>query len=232
MTVLQSGPITALYAGTIAPLGERAAPSAIRKAPAPAPWRIEIDGLVGDSHGDPSVHGGPEKALHHYPAEHYFAWMADEPSLERALTRQAAFGENLSPTGLTEDNVCLGDIFRVGGVRLQVSQGRQPCWKLNAHFARDDLALRVQRTGRTGWYYRVLETGEVLPGERLQLIERPQPAWPLSRVIRLLFQRMLDRSELEALASIPEVAEGWRRLAQRRLQTGMVEDWSTRLGKN
>jgi MOSC domain-containing protein YiiM len=231
MTVLQSGLVTALYAGTIAPLGQKAAPSAIRKAPAPAPWRIEINGLVGDSHGDQSVHGGPEKALHHYPAEHYAAWSTDDPTLAGPLGHKPAFGENLSPTGLTENNVCLGDVFRLGPVKLQVSQGRQPCWKLNALFARDDLAQRVQKTGRTGWYYRVLETGDIRPGEVLQLVERPQPDWPLSRAIRLLFRRTLDRSELEGLASIPEVADGWRRLALRRLQTGAVEDWSARLGK-
>jgi MOSC domain-containing protein YiiM len=119
--------------------------------------------------------------------------------------------------------------MRAGEVVVQVSQGRQPCWKLNAKFGRSDMAKRVQETGRTGWYYRVLEEGRIAPGDRLELIERPQPAWPLSRIIELLYHRPLAFDELAALAELAELAQGWRELAARRVRRRSVENWSERL---
>ncbi|HEX7074586.1 MAG TPA: MOSC domain-containing protein, partial [Hyphomicrobiaceae bacterium] len=88
------------------------------------------------------------------------------------LSSPPAFGENLSTLGITEETVHIGDIYQVGGVILQVSQGRQPCWKLNARFNRPDMAWRVQMTGRTGWYYRVLREGWIETGDEFVLVER------------------------------------------------------------
>ncbi|KAF0136606.1 MAG: MOSC domain-containing protein, partial [Methylocystaceae bacterium] len=142
-------PIDTLYAGCpreIAP-GRK---SAIRKEPLEPPWRIEAEGLVGDRQADRRYHGGAEKALHHYPREHYDAWRADVPELAQEW-RPAAFGENISTLGLTETEACVGDVFALGGARLQVSQGRQPCLTLNFRFGRRDMARRTQETMRCGW---------------------------------------------------------------------------------
>ena len=168
--------IDIMFVGTSVPLGPRALPSAIAKRPVPGPWLITAEGLAGDEQGDRVHHGGPEKALHHYPIEHYSLWSAETPELAEALSIVPSFGENISTTGLTEETVCIGDIFTAGVVRLQVSQGRQPCWKLNAKFGRPDMAYRVQKTGRTGWYYRVLSEGRIDPGTPLVLNDRPHPA--------------------------------------------------------
>jgi len=221
--------IGALYAGRIAPLGSRGAPSGIFKRSVPGPWRILRTGLVGDHQGDLCHHGGPEKALHHYPREHYATWIADEPSLAAALAAPPAFGENLATIGVTEDSICIGDVWRAGRTLLQVSQGRQPCWKLNIRFNRPDMARRVQQTGRTGWYYRVLREGVIEPGARLECVERPRPEWPLSRVNAILYQRSLDLNELAALANVPELSSSWRDLAARRLASRSIEDWSARI---
>src|SRR5690606_15630671 len=152
--------------------------SAIAKTPRSGPVRIGELGLDGDEQGDRRVHGGVDKAVHHYPFEHYARWRAELGPLP-VLAAPGAFGENLSSAGLDESNVCLGDRYALGSVVLEVSQGRQPCWKLNDRFGVRDMARRVQDTGRTGWYYRVLQPGVARAGDTLQLLERPCPDWPL-----------------------------------------------------
>jgi MOSC domain-containing protein YiiM len=145
------------------------------------------------------------------------------------LEAPGAFGENISITGMTEDMVAVGDVFRLGGALMQVSQGRQPCWKLNHRFGVPDMARRVQDTGRTGWYYRVLDPGMVAPGDDLVLIDRLAPEWTLHRLWRAMYVDRLNRTELQAIAALDVLAEGWRRYAQRRLDSGRVEDWRPRL---
>ncbi|MEK4034954.1 MOSC domain-containing protein [Methylocystis sp. IM3] len=202
--------------------------SGIDKKPAPGPWRIDAGGLRGDAQADLAHHGGPEKALHHYAFDHYAAWRA-EIGPAAPLATPGAFGENLSTKGWTEDNVYLGDIVEFGTALLQVSQGRQPCWKLNRRFGVADMARRVQKSGRAGWYYRVLADGIAKPGDRLILAERPCPDWPLSRLNRLLYLETGDRTGLFAMAELAPLAQGWRRLARRRLENGRVESWDMRL---
>lgn len=214
--------------GALAPLGMDGVMSGIAKHIAQGPWRITAEGIDGDAQGDRKHHGGPEKALHHYAREHYAAW-SSELSGHPLLQVAGAFGENLSTTGWTEGNICIGDVVRFGSVFLQVSQGRQPCFRLNRRFGRDDMAVMVQRTGRTGWYYRVRQPGIVAEQSELALVERPQPDWPLARLVRLLYVDTHNRVELTQAADIPELAEGWRALFLRRLETRVIEDWQKRL---
>lgn len=221
--------IDRLYAGRPRPLGPRAAPSAILKVAVPEPWTVTRTGLIGDEQGDKVHHGGPEKALHHYAREHYAVWIADIPEIAPLLSAAPAFGENISTLGMTEANVCVGDVFRVGSVVLQVAQGRQPCWKLNAKFQRTDMAFRVQKSGRTGWYYRVLEEGTISPGDTFEMLDRPRAEWPLARILSLLYERTLALDELAALSEVSELAPGWRDLAAKRVKSRSVESWSTRL---
>lgn len=184
-------------------------------------------GVDGDEQGDLRVHGGPDKAVHHYPSEHYAAWRA-EIGAHPLLDAPAAFGENLHTRGLTEADVCLGDRYRVGEALLEVSQARQPCWKLNERFGRPDMAAQVQRTGRTGWYSRVLEAGAVWAGAELVLQARPHPEWPLARLLDLLYRPSLDAAELRAALALP-LPPNWERLLRRRLESGAVESWDARL---
>ncbi|MGB3387912.1 MAG: MOSC domain-containing protein [Pseudaminobacter sp.] len=216
--------VDALFIGELGPLGVRKVPSGIDKQPVRGPQAVTRLGLCGDHQGDTRHHGGPEKALHHYPRDHYAAWRRD--GIEAAAP---GFGENISTLGMTEAGICIGDIYQLGSSVLQVSQGRQPCWRLNARFARDDMAYRVQKSGRTGWYYRVLEEGTVSPGDPLVLQHRPRPQWPLARIIELLYTRTLDMETLAALADLPELAASWRELAARRIATQAVESWDRRL---
>lgn len=217
-----------LLTGRAAPLPGGGRMSGIAKTVVGRPLRLGPEGFEGDEQADRRVHGGVEKAVHHYPAEHYPVWRAELGALS-ALATAGGFGENVSLRGWTEATVAVGDIFRLGQALVQVSQGRQPCWKLNARFGVADMARRVQKTGRTGWYYRVLEPGTVAPGDPLRLVDRMAPDWTLHRLWRALYVDRMNLDELHGIATLDVLAEGWRKLAQRRLDSGQVEDWSKRL---
>ena len=227
MSALPAVRIDMLLAGRARPYTRPDSRSAIDKRPLDG--RVEIGelGFAGDEQGDPRVHGGPDKAVHHYAFDHYRAWRADIGD-SPLLQAPGAFGENISTRGLDEGNVCLGDRFALGTALLEVSQGRQPCWKLNDRFGMPDMARRVQASGYTGWYYRVLRPGAAQAGDLLRLEARPHPDWPLQRLNRLLFDRVLARDALEPALDLPLVPS-WRKLIERRLQQGGVEDWSRRI---
>lgn len=217
-----------LLTGRIRPLPGSDQLSGIDKRPVSAACQLGPNGFAGDEQADLRVHGGPEKAVHHYPFEHYAAWRADLGA-QPLLQAPGAFGENISTTGLTEATVSVGDIFRLGGALVQVSQGRQPCWKLTQRLGVPKLARMVQDSGRTGWYYRVLQSGQAAPGDRLDLVDRLAPDWTLQRLWRALYVDRMNMGELQGIAALDVLAEGWRRYASRRLDSGKVEDWSRRL---
>jgi len=228
MSAALSTRLLALHVGKILPFGPTGQPSAIGKQAVSG--RIEVSrlGLAGDEQADSLHHGGIDKALHHYPCEHYAAWAQELP--EQAVLFQAGgFGENLSTLGLDEDKVCLGDVFRIGSATIQISQGRKPCWKLNHRFGVSDMARRVQDSGRTGWYYRVLAEGNIAQDDELTLIERPHPDWSLARLIRVIYHDKADRKALAALAELSVLAPSWREMAAKRLASGRIEDWMRRL---
>ena len=219
--------VDALLAGKVRAYTRPGTLSGIDKQPLAGEVHIGELGLHGDEQGDPRVHGGPDKAVHHYAFDHYAAWRNDLGALP-LLQTPGAFGENISTCGLTETDVCLGDRFELGDALLEISQGRQPCWKLNDRFGVPDMARRVQTTGRTGWYYRVLRPGSARAGDVLALAERPHPDWPLARLASLLYQRVLDPAQLEPALALPLVPS-WRKLIERRLQQGAIEDWGKRI---
>lgn len=193
---------------------------------------LALDGLEGDEQGDRVYHGGPEKALHHYAFEHYPHWRARYPD-SPVPWLAGAFGENVSTVGMSEREVHVGDVFRVGETLVQVSQGRQPCFRVNLRFGRPDAALALQASGRTGWYYRVLREGWLAVGDAFELVDRPCPEWPLARAIAAMFpddaQAPGLRNEWEKAARLAPLAERWRMTFERRLASGRIEDWSLRL---
>lgn len=219
--------IDQLLIGEVRPFGPRGAPSGIDKQPVDRLW-LGRAGFAGDGQGDARHHGGPDKAVHHYAYDHYGFWR-NAIGARDVLARPGAFGENIATIGLDERAMAIGDTFRARGALIQVSQGRQPCWKLNLRFDTADMARRVQESGRTGWYYRVLEEGFVEAGDALVLVDRLTPEWTIERLWRTLYVDVLDRAELAAMAALAHLPEGWRRYAERRLATAEVEDWSARL---
>lgn len=222
-------PLLAVCVGRAAPFGPQGQPSAMAKRPIAGRVKVTTLGLEGDEQADRRNHGGVDKAVHHYPFDHYAAWRTELPECAGLLGAYGAFGENLATLGLGEENVCVGDLFRAGSALLQVSQARQPCWKLDVRFAVSGMARRVQDSRRTGWYYRVVEPGELEPGDTLALVERPHADWSLDRLLAVLYRDCLDVAALAAIAALPSLAPGWRELAAKRLESGQVEDWSRRL---
>lgn len=220
--------INKLLTGSVVAFGPRAVPSAIHKTAVSGKIWLGREGFISDAQGDRKNHGGAEKAVHHYAYEHYPLWQ-QEIGIKPVLNQAGAFGENISTSGLTEHDIAIGDIFQAGGAIIQVSQGRQPCWKLNLRFDTKDMALRVQRSGRTGWYYRVLQEGFVEAGDRLLCIERPSPDWTIHRTWHVLYVDMLNYDELSAMAGLEYLAQNWRAYAQKRIAARKVEDWSRRL---
>ncbi|WP_263144451.1 MOSC domain-containing protein [Pseudomonas sp. RIT-PI-AD] len=184
-------------------------------------------GLGGDEQGDPRFHGGPERALHHYPAEHYAYWRRRYPQV---AWDAPAFGENLSTLGLTEDHVCIGDLFRWGGALLQVSQPRSPCYRLNRHWTLLDLPREVQDAGRCGWFYRVIKPGFVSYAEPFELVQRSYPGLSVAQALRHYYHYPLERVGLQQLRDCAALSTRWRETAKRRLASHQVEDWSARLG--
>ncbi|TWT47616.1 MOSC domain-containing protein [Botrimarina hoheduenensis] len=182
--------------------------TAFYKQPVNGPIHAGRLGLEGDSVADPKYHGGPDKAMCVYTADHFPYWREELGFGEEF--GPGAFGENLTIAGLTEADVCLGDVWQIDGVRLQVSQPRQPCWKIARRWCQKELTARVQQNGYTGWYVRVLVEGPLHPGEAILLAERPLPEWPLTRANEVMHHRRSDRTAAAELAAITLLAEAWR----------------------
>ena len=149
-------------------------PSGIFKSAVDGPRHLGTNGLEGDEQADLRYHGGPEKALHQYPAEHY-ALLAQEWPQCASLLGPGVLGENISTRGMTEHDVCIGDVFGMGEARIQLSQPRSPCWKIDRRLKVDGASRFVEAAGVTGWYYRVLDEGRLCAGDEIVLLERPNP---------------------------------------------------------
>lgn len=167
--------------------------------------------LTGDRQADLTVHGGPDKAVCVYSADHYAAWRAE---LATRACVPGWFGENFTVDGQTEQSVAIGDIYRVGTALVQVSQPRGPCWKLGRRWRRPDLPKLVVRSGRSGWYLRVLEEGAVIAGEPLVLVERESTPWTIAQVNAATYARGVQARRLKdvrhALAHCAALASSWR----------------------
>lgn len=173
---------------------------------------LSVLNLDGDDQSDRTVHGGVDKAVYAYPWEHLAEWAVDldEPLLADSPT--APFGENISTIGATEDDVCIGDVWRWGTAVLQVAQPRWPCQKLSLHRGSVAVGGLMRSTGRTGWYLRVLETGEVDVAGPISIVEKHPAALSVRAANDAMLDRsLIDRSTVEALVVLDGVlADEWR----------------------
>lgn len=179
--------------------------------------------LQGDAVADKKNHGGPEKAVFAYPIKHYDYWKKD---LGLDSIGVGGMGENLAVLEADEFSVCIGDSYKFGDAVIQVSQPRRPCWKPARRYRVMDFALRIQNSGRTGWYYRVLKEGYVWSGIELELIERPYPKWTVARCNDVMYVYKDDLQLAEELASCELLSENWKRSLNRRLrgQSSSIEE--------
>jgi MOSC domain-containing protein YiiM len=192
-------PVTVDYRGKPVETG-------IYKSPAEGPVKLSVNGLQGDGQADLVNHGGPDKAVCVYPLEHYAHW---EELLGKKL-EYAAFGENITTTGLIETEVCIGDVYEIGTAVLQVSQPRYPCFKLSQKHGPADMPARVLATGYSGFYFRVLREGEIAAGDMIVKSSNGTGGVPVSRVLRVMEAGGKDMEGLAEAAGLDDLAEGIR----------------------
>jgi MOSC domain-containing protein YiiM len=233
---LTLAPLHSLHIGQPQTLGtpdadnplERPWTSAIHKQPVTHTLWLDWEGLTGDAVADTKIHGGREKALLAYHLGHYTHWQ----KVLRQPIGAGGFGENLTLSDQHESTVCLGDQYQLGNARIEVSQPRQPCWKLARRWQVKDLALQVQDTGYTGWYFRVLEPGEIAPGQPLILVARPHPEWTIAHANRVM-HRHNHPDELRDLAACKALTPGWKKRLSEWAEMSQKPDNRTRLyGQN
>ena len=181
-------------------------------------------GLAGDEQGNLAVHGGPDKAVLLFCAEHYPRWRADGFDVP-----DGGFFENITVSGVSESDVVLGDTWRLGSATVQITQPRRPCRTLADRWGRRQLPQDVQASGRTGFYVRVLVEGTVAAGDRLTLIDRPEGGVSAAETNRIMNLDRDDEPGIRALLAAPELPKSWRDKLERRLG-GVLEDDSARLG--
>lgn len=202
--------IDAVLTGRIAPFGPDGETSAIDKTKVVGPQSVGFFGIEGDQQADLSVHGGRDKAIHHYPRDHYGWWRARLPA-HPLLGAAGAFGENVSTRGLTEHDVCIGDRFRLGSALVEICQGRQPCWKQAHRLGDTSVVAAMVSSGHTGWYYRVIEEGSVAAGNTLVPVERLHPEWSVARTTALVVAGVgRDAGSIADLLRVPQLADSWR----------------------
>ncbi len=226
-TTLPSSYMKEVRIGGVAQIGFSGIMSGIHKRTVGSRLRIGFEGLVGDRQVE-TFHGGREKAVLQYDVGHYAAWAAEFPEIS-GLFKAGGFGENFVVSGMTEANVCIGDYVRAGTSLLQVSESRQPCFKLNHRFGHQAISRHAQATGRTGWLYRVIEPGDVGPGDTISVVDRPLPQWPISRLQTYLYDLVDDLDMAEQISRLSHLSPGFRALFSRRVENGKAEDWSDRL---
>lgn len=195
------------------------------KQPVSGSVRLNRLGFEGDGVADLVNHGGEDKAVLCYSAEHYPVWRNEFQQIDAIAERLSvesfgagAFGENLTVDGLSEDSVCLGDVYEVGSATIQISQPRQPCWKLGRRWRLKQLTALAVSTGRMGWYVRVIQEGEVAANQDMTLVDRPLPEWPVARLNELFYHDRSNLKDAQEMADCILLAEAWRSEYRKRVE--------------
>ncbi|MGG6309472.1 MOSC domain-containing protein [Paenibacillus macerans] len=187
--------------------------SGIFKTPVEGPLHLSTVNFAGDEQADLRFHGGPDKAVCVYPYERYAYW-----EREFGMTLGwGAFGENITTEGMLEEDIRIGDKFRLGEAVVQVSQPRQPCFKVGVKHGLPELPIRIQQTGYTGYYFRVLQEGKVRPEDSLQLIEKHPAGVTLAYANRVMHVDKDDADGMRRILAVDELSASWRETLTARL---------------
>ncbi|MGG2198737.1 MOSC domain-containing protein [Paenibacillus validus] len=207
--------IVSVNVGRPAPLAyqNKIVPSGIGKTPVSVPLQLSLLNLDGDEQADLVHHGGRDKAVCVYCVEHYPYW----ESLTGTTLSFGAFGENVTVGGLTELEAYIGDTFQWGDAIVQISQPRQPCFKLAAKHGWPELPKQVEKTGYTGYYFRVLEEGRVSADSSLQLLERDPQAVTIDYANRIMYRDQTNAAAMERLLQLPALSASWQATFRKRL---------------
>ncbi|QHS24099.1 MOSC domain-containing protein [Virgibacillus sp. MSP4-1] len=208
-------PLKSINVGRIETLhyGEKTLKTAMRKRPITEPAYVSKTGFLEDQQ-EFKGHGGTEKALCLYPTEHYTYW---QDILEGVENHTALFGENLSSTGITEDNTHIGDIFQLGEAVIQVTEPRTPCHKIATRYNVPDLARQMRDQGNTGFLFRVLEEGYVRPGDALYLKERDANQVSVSFVNHVKFFDPKNQEKIAEVLAVDALSKTLRKSLEKRI---------------
>jgi MOSC domain-containing protein YiiM len=193
--------------------GGQTVTTGIFKAPVAGPVWLGRLNLAGDGQADLRVHGGADKAVYVYSFEHYAFWAGE---LGRHDFSHGQFGENFTTVGLLEDEVSIGDVYRIGAARVQVSQPRTPCFKLGIRMGDNNFPARFTSANRTGFYLRVLEEGRVAVGDAIERVEHAAGSMNVREVFRLRHVGG-TRAEYERASRLPGLSSSWCAAFEKRL---------------
>ena len=188
--------------------------TSIFKAPVPGRVRVAQLNLEGDQQSDLSVHGGVDKAVYAYPSEHYPFWRRELPGMDLPW---GVFGENLTTEGLLEETLHIGDRLRVGSSEFLVTQPRMPCFKLGIRFGRPDIVKRFLQSGRSGFYFAVLQEGEVAAGDSIELLKQDEHGVAVADVVNLYRNDANNQDTLRRVSELPSLPNNWREYFRKRL---------------
>ena len=213
--------LEAICTGTARPFNG-AELSAIAKRPREGKVQLLEHGFAPDEQADPRFHGGPEKAVHLYPLDHCNWWREELSDADAIalLDQPGAFGSNLAVRGVTASDVHIGDHFRLGSALIEISQPRQPCWKIDHRFGVKGMTANIVKTARSGWYFRVLEIGEVEAGDMLERVELGYEDWSVARTFDAAIAGKGTREELRELCQLPLLSPELRT----RIETKLARD--------
>lgn len=186
---------------------EKRALTSIFKTPVATRVAVRKHNLDGDRQSDLTVHGGPDKAVYGYPSEHYAFWRSELPDADLAW---GAFGENLTTQGLDEIDLSIGDVVRAGSTMLMVTQPRIPCYKLSARFGRADMVKRFAAARRPGFYFAVIEEGELGAGDTMEVTDRATDRMSVRDLFDVFFAKTPDYDLLRRALGLRGLAEVWR----------------------
>jgi Uncharacterized protein conserved in bacteria len=209
------GVLLSVNVGMPKPLGNgsKTVESGILKSPVDGPVQALRGGLPGDGQADRVHHGGPDRAACVYSSEHRGHW----EKLWGKPCEYGAFGENFTVSGFRETDVHIGDIFRIGTALFQVTQPRMPCFKLGLRHGRPELPNEVLKSGYTGWYFRVLEEGEVKAGDRITRIEKRTGSPTIAEAAHTDAYRKRDRDAIVRVLEADGLSEDWKATMAKRL---------------
>jgi MOSC domain-containing protein YiiM len=194
--------------------------TAIFKEPVEGEVKVRTLNLDGDRQADLTVHGGADKAVYAYAAEHYDYWREQLPDTELSWGN---FGENLTVTGLREETLFVGDRLRIGSAVVVVTQPRMPCYKLALRFQRDDIIERFLASRRSGFYFRVLEEGEVSAGARIEILFRDPNAISVADIVTLYADHAARPDLLRRALHVEALPESWKAWFRKRAAAREVE---------
>lgn len=215
-----------IYIGKIAPyIGH--SPSAIEKRAVSGELMLTSLGFEGDEQAETRHHGGPDRALCHYPREHYVYWQNQFPQQADRFVAPL-FGENISTIGMTEHDVYIGDIYRWGKTLIQITQPRSPCYKLNVHCDINEFSRTMQNSGRCGWLYRVIIAGKINTEQPLELVSRHSDI-SVAEALSIAFHSPFDEEQYRRMLAAAGLSASWSKNMQMRILTKSIEGFERRL---